>query len=65
VYGFGTVFEVTATGTEEVLYNVTGGADGSNPWGGLVWDAKHNRLYGTTKLGGAYGWGTVFAQTTQ
>ncbi len=55
--GFGTVFKVTGT-TETVLYSFTGGADGGNPFAGLVMDAAGN-LYGTTKRGAA-GYGTVF-----
>ncbi|TAN37689.1 MAG: hypothetical protein EPN23_04020 [Verrucomicrobia bacterium] len=44
------------------LYSFTGGADGANPYGGLVKDAAGN-FYGTTVNGGAYGLGTVFALT--
>lgn len=63
-YG-GTVFELTSTGTERVLYSFTGGADGSPPQGPLVSDVQGN-LYGTTQDGGpypcfeAFGCGTVF-----
>jgi uncharacterized repeat protein (TIGR03803 family) len=59
----GTVFELTpepgGDWTEKVLHNFSGGADGAVPNVGLIFDAAHN-LYGTTDLGGAYGWGTVF-----
>ncbi len=42
------------------LYSFLGGAgDGSNPQGGLVIDSAGN-LYGTTQLGGAQNYGTVF-----
>lgn len=62
-YGLGTVFEVTVkTGAEKVLYNFTGGADGAEPWAGLVFD-KNGNLYGATSQGGAYGGGTVFQLT--
>jgi uncharacterized repeat protein (TIGR03803 family) len=61
-FGYGTVFEVATTGTESVLYNFTGGADGSQPYGGLVRDGAGN-LYGTTVSGGAYGQGVVFTLT--
>jgi uncharacterized repeat protein (TIGR03803 family) len=61
-YGYGTVFEVTLSGTTTVLHSFTGGADGANPEAGLVWDAQGN-LYGTTNDGGAYGCGTVFKLT--
>jgi uncharacterized repeat protein (TIGR03803 family) len=58
VYGYGTVFELSATGTETVLYSFTGGADGGFPLAGLVRDANGN-LYGTTYEGGAYGFGDM------
>jgi uncharacterized repeat protein (TIGR03803 family) len=47
--------------TLTTLYNFTGGADGSEPCGGLIGD--DNALYGTTTYGGAYGLGTVFSLT--
>lgn len=60
LYGNGTVFKVDPTGHETVLYNFTGGADGANPWSGLVRDATGN-LYGTTNhAGGSCFCGTVF-----
>jgi len=55
----GTVFKVTPTGQETVLYSFAGGTDGANPFAGLVRDRKGN-LYGTTEAGGASGVGTVF-----
>ncbi len=63
----GTVFELipssSGTWTEQVLYSFTGctGAtqDGSQPFGGLVFDKKGN-LYGTTLNGGNSFAGTVF-----
>jgi hypothetical protein len=51
VYNSGTVFEITSSGTEKVLYSFTGGADGAWPQGPLVLDAEGN-LYGTTAAGG-------------
>jgi uncharacterized repeat protein (TIGR03803 family) len=62
--GFGTVFElVNSSGTysETVLHNFTkpGSGDGANPLAAVIMDAKGN-LYGTTSLGGASGYGTVF-----
>ncbi len=58
--GGGTVFKVTATGKETILYNFTGGSsDGCGPYGGLLLDTAGN-LYGTTFLCGASGAGTVF-----
>ena len=58
--GDGTVFKVSPTGTETVLYSFAGGpTDGANPVGNLVMDSAGN-LYGTTTYGGANGGGTVF-----
>jgi uncharacterized repeat protein (TIGR03803 family) len=60
VYGLGTVFKVTPTGQETILHTFNGfPADGAYPEAGLVWDANGN-LYGTSGVGGAYGYGTVF-----
>lgn len=58
-YGCGTVFMLDAAGHETVLYSFSGGVDGATPEMGPVRDAAGN-LYGTTHLGGAYNWGTVF-----
>ena len=60
----GTVFELSPTSsgwTEKVIYSFTGGIDGSNPYGGMVFDGSGN-LYGTTAFGGskACACGTVF-----
>jgi uncharacterized repeat protein (TIGR03803 family) len=57
----GTVFMVTPTGTESVLYSfcsLAKCADGSNPLAGVVFD-KSGNLYGTTQFG-AGGSGAVF-----
>jgi uncharacterized repeat protein (TIGR03803 family) len=59
ILGAGTVFKVTKTGTEAVLYNFMGGTDGGSPFGTLVRDAVGN-LYGTTEYGGLSGFGTIF-----
>jgi uncharacterized repeat protein (TIGR03803 family) len=55
----GAVFKVDKKGKETVLYSFTGGADGGYPIAGVIRD-KAGNLYGTTSLGGASGWGTVF-----
>ena len=55
----GTIFKLDAGGNETVLYNFTGGADGSYPQAGLIRDSAGN-LYGTTSYGGVSGAGTVF-----
>ncbi len=43
----GTIFKITPTGSETVLYGFTGGADGAYPYSSLVFDTQGN-LYGTT-----------------
>jgi uncharacterized repeat protein (TIGR03803 family) len=68
--GAGTVFELSTTGKERVLYSFTGGADGGSPQAPLVHDASGN-LCGTTYAGGntsclsnvGPGCGTVFKVT--
>jgi uncharacterized repeat protein (TIGR03803 family) len=50
--GAGVVFKVTPAGQETVLYSFSGGADGYQPYAGLVRDAAGN-LYGTTLAGGS------------
>jgi uncharacterized repeat protein (TIGR03803 family) len=54
-YGCGLVFKLTpsqgAAWTETILHQFTGGADGVNPYSGLVFDSQGN-LYGTTFFGG-------------
>ncbi len=57
-YGCGTVFKLDSTGHETTLYSFTGGADGANPFGGLV--RLHGDLFGTTAKGGTTNNGTVF-----
>jgi len=61
-YGCGVIFKLTPKGKETVLYTFTGGADGAQPFAGLVFDQKGN-LYGTTNLGGASNGGVVFKLT--
>lgn len=47
-------YKVTPSGQETVLYSFTGGADGANPYAGLIRDPAGN-LYGTTSEGGGSG----------
>ncbi|HEX4086315.1 MAG TPA: choice-of-anchor tandem repeat GloVer-containing protein [Chthoniobacteraceae bacterium] len=61
--GDGTVFELTTSGSLTPLYAFLGGADGANPYAGLVTGTDGN-FYGTTYSGGTDGFGTVF-QVTQ
>ncbi|MGA2760119.1 MAG: choice-of-anchor tandem repeat GloVer-containing protein [Candidatus Cybelea sp.] len=63
--GCGTVFSITTSGQEKVLYSFTGGSDGEAPQAGLI--NVNGTLYGTTSEGGGgcgYGCGTVFSVTT-
>jgi uncharacterized repeat protein (TIGR03803 family) len=60
--GWGTVFKVSMSGTEHVLYRFKAGADGAHPYAGLI--AVNGTLYGTTYQGGIKGWGTVFNVST-
>ncbi len=46
-FGCGTVFKLTPSGQETVLYSFNGGVDGWNPYSGLIFDSLGN-LYGTT-----------------
>jgi len=61
-YGNGTIFRISASGGERVLYSFTGGADGSRPYSGPVY--SHGNFYGTTYQGGAAGHGTVYELTS-
>jgi len=65
-YGYGIVFELVpnshGTWTKHTLHQFTGGKDGANPDGGLLFDLSGN-LYGITPFGGADGYGVVFKLT--
>ena len=61
-YGDGTVFQYTAAGALNVLYDF-GGDDGVQPVSALTFGPDGN-LYGTTEYGGYSGNGTVFQITT-
>jgi uncharacterized repeat protein (TIGR03803 family) len=62
----GTVFELKpgtgGTWTETTLYSFNGAPEGSTPLGTPVLDSAGN-LFGTTKLGGSHGVGTVYEVT--
>jgi uncharacterized repeat protein (TIGR03803 family) len=53
------VYEISADGTEKVLYSFKGGKDGLGPVGSLILD-KAGDLYGTTEGNGAPNYGTIF-----
>jgi uncharacterized repeat protein (TIGR03803 family) len=59
-YNSGTVFKLSPSGTETILYSfgVTS-TDGGDPYGPVVLDS-HGNLYGVTVYGGAHGYGTVY-----
>jgi uncharacterized repeat protein (TIGR03803 family) len=66
VFGAGTVFELSPAADGKwsftLLYAFTGGTDGGNPLGNLVFDAAGN-AYSTVSSGGANGFGAVFELT--
>ena len=67
-YGCGTVFEISPSGKERVIYDFKGGNDGATPAAGLIY--ANSAMYGTTYSGGtgtcsassgnAGGCGTIF-----
>lgn len=59
---YGTVYEITTSGSEHVIYSFTGVPDGAAPQAGLI--AVNGTLYGTTSSGGAQNDGTIFKVTT-
>lgn len=61
--GMGTVFKVTPSGTETVLYSFAGAPDGAGPEAGLIF--HDGSFYGTTYQGGASNDGTVFKLTKE
>jgi uncharacterized repeat protein (TIGR03803 family) len=62
---YGTVYELTHSGntwTESILYNFLGQLDGRIPSGGVIRDNNGN-LFGTTRAGGLYDFGTIWELT--
>jgi len=57
--GCGTVYSISTTGREKVLYSFAGRPDGTNPMAGLI--DVNGTLYGTTRNGGTYDLGTVYS----
>ena len=50
-FGYGSIYELMASGGEKILYSFTGGADGANPSGELLSDGAGN-FFGTASAGG-------------
>jgi uncharacterized repeat protein (TIGR03803 family) len=63
----GTIFEITKSGKENVLYSFTGASDGGRPYSGVIRDASGN-VYGVAYFGGnsacTGGCGTIFELST-
>ena len=59
---WGTVFKISTTGEEHVLYRFKAGDDGAHPYARLI--AVDGKFYGTTYQGGTDGAGTVFSVST-
>ena len=62
VYGFGTVFRLTAAGSFEVLHAFAGATDGSRPESPVTAEAS-GAIFGTTPIGGQYNGGQVYEIT--
>jgi uncharacterized repeat protein (TIGR03803 family) len=65
-WGYGGVFRLTqqtdSSWTETTIHTFGEGLDGANPASGLMIDSAGN-IYGTTRVGGEYGDGTVYELT--
>jgi uncharacterized repeat protein (TIGR03803 family) len=65
--GCGTVFSISTSGVEKVIYSFAGGSDGSFPNAGLT--ALDGVMYGTTSpflcCSRGTGWGTVYRVSTR
>ena len=64
--GYGEIFKITSTGQLTTIYSFCDQitcSDGTTPIAGLVQGTDRN-FYGTTNIGGAYGYGTVFKVTS-
>lgn len=63
LYGGGTVFKISPSGAETILYNFgTNSGDGVFPTSSVSLDGQGN-VYGTTYLAGEFGYGNVFNVT--
>jgi uncharacterized repeat protein (TIGR03803 family) len=67
-YNFGVVFQLSPTSggrwSEHVIHTFTGGADGSEPQAGVVFDVAGN-LYGASVYGGTHSGGNIFELAKQ
>ncbi len=61
-YSSGTVYKISPSGAEHVIYSFKGNPDGAGPNAGVI--AVNGTLYGTTSAGGTYDQGTVYKVTT-
>ena len=61
--GAGTVYKITPSGSQSVLYSFTGGADGGSPYESTLVLGSDGNFYGATTSGGANGHGTVYKIT--
>jgi uncharacterized repeat protein (TIGR03803 family) len=58
----GTFFRISTSGVRTVLYNFTGGTDGSEPLRGVV-QGNDGNFYGIARTGGAGGGGVIYRIT--
>jgi len=58
-YNLGTVYKMDSSGNVTTLYSFTGGADGTEPYAGLV-QGTDGSFYGSALFGGAFGGGSLF-----
>jgi uncharacterized repeat protein (TIGR03803 family) len=61
-FGYGTIFNITTTGTFKTMKHLNATPDGKTPKGDLL-IAKDGNLYGMTSLGGSNNVGTIFKIT--
>jgi len=62
IYGYGSVFKMTASGALTTLYGFSAADDGGYPYAGVI-QASDGNFYGTTLEFGADGYGTVYRLT--
>jgi uncharacterized repeat protein (TIGR03803 family) len=60
---YGTVYQLTSSGSFNTLHTFSGGLDGGDPYSGLTENGTSGVYYGTTSLGGANGAGTIYSIT--